>query len=361
MIESSINWTIGLILTSLFFYVGMPFVLLLILFDGFLGSFTKYHMGLLLAGIVYATCGVFNFILVKFCLLSFLLIKNFNQLFKKYVSGKKCLNAMLKLTRLTGIKSDELDVMEYVDSTTTYIDNKINCVNDKYSEIKNIVIQKNNEICKTELYKTIECHISECDHVIDLIICCIKNNAILFGELIYSIPFFKSYIDKGNKYLKIGNDLYSKYDKDDIFESPNLMTELKADNPINMNIDMEKLGDLAGLMTNFLDSFGDINLNLQSEMFNINQNNDLNETNLKTTDISNIDDETTLLDDEIEIINKPNQIVSDNVMSDDEINQILNRGGQIDEKYLLHAFETISNLTEKNNDAKISLKRKKND
>lgn len=394
MIESSISWTIGLMLTYLFYCIGTPFVLLLILLDGFIGTFSKYHMGLLLSGLVLCLCGWFDFALVKFCLLSFLLIKNFDQLSKKYTSGKKCLHAMLKLTRLTGMKSDELDMMEYVDSTTSYVDKKIAYVDNSYNNAKNIATTKINEVIETELYKDVKYAISVSDYVIGNVFDFVKTNTMLAGELVYSIPYLKGYLDKGNKYLTVGNDLYSKYDKEDPFDSPNLANDMKVETPLNMNIDMDKLGDLAGMMTNFLDSIGGMNFGAQEnhKQFDRQIHMPYQYTDYSTlpsppadfvdyvedipdptkwglsssmilhnnTRIDDIDD-ITPLDEEIEtkLDDEPE------IMSDDEIHEMLNRGGKINEKQLSHAFNTVSEITSKKNNStinntKITLKKKKN-
>lgn len=391
MIESSISWTIGLALTYLFYCIGTPFVLLVILLDGFIGTFSKYHVGLCLSGLILCLCGWFDFVLVKFCLLSFLLTKNFGQLSKKYTSGKKCLHAMLKLTRLTGIKSDELDMMEYVDSTTTYIDKKIEHVDNSYNTVKSMAIAKTNKVVETELYKDITYAVSISDYVIGNVFDFVKVNTMLAGEFVYAIPYLRGYLDKGNKYLTVGNDLYSKYDKEDPFDSPNLANDMKVEAPLNMNIDMDKLGDLAGLMTNFLDSIGGMNIGTQENHKQFDkqihmpyQYTDYSKlppstdtfvddildptkwglsssmilhNNMRIDDIDDI----TPLDEEIEtkLDDEPE------IMSDDEIHEMLNRGGKISEKQLSHAFNTVSEITSKKNNstinnAKITLKKKKN-
>lgn len=258
MIESTAGWTIGLILTYMFYTFGTPFFLLLTLIDGFMSTFSKYHVGLFFSGLLMCLCGFVDFLLVKFSILLFLLIKNFDWLSKKYISGKKCLHAMLKLTRLTGIKTDELDMMEYLDKKSTYVDETIVTIEKKYDQIKNQVIEKIVETTETELYKDTVYLISISDYAISEIVDFTKVNFQLAGEFLHSVPYVKTYLEKGNKYLTVGTDLYSKYDKGDEMASTNLAESMNVGTPLNMNIDMDKLGDLAGLMTNFLDQFGDM-------------------------------------------------------------------------------------------------------
>lgn len=388
MIESSISWTICMLLTYLFYYIGTPFLLLLVFLDAFVGEFTKYHMGFILSGLILNLCGLFNFILVKFCLLSFLLIKNYDQLVKKYISGKKCLHAMLKLTRLTNMQSEKIDMMEYIDSTSTYVDNKIQYLNKSYLTAKTKIVETTNEIVETEMICDLKYAIKLSDNLIENLYNFAKVNTLLVGEFVYSIPYLKSYFDKGNKYLSVGTDLYSKYDKEDPFESPNLLEDMKIETPLNMQIDMDKLGDLAGMMTNFLDQMGGMNLDqnmfgnnnnihnmIDSDItFNFNENWHQNKlSNFEILEnfnsrIDEIDDEMTPLDDEIEtnlmspMLLNTNLDKIENMESafDEEIHEMLNRGGKINEKQLLHAFDTVSKITSntENFDSKITLKRK---
>lgn len=378
MIESSISWTIGLTLSCLLFYMKTPFFLLLILIDGFLNNFTKYHVGFFLSGLLLFIFGLVNFMFVKFCILSFLFIKNFSYISKKYVSGKKCLHAMLKLTKMTGMKSDELDIMEYIDNKTTYVDNKVKYLNELYTETKNNIISKINEVSESELLKDVKYGISITDHAIEEIVYFGKQNLLLVGEIFYSIPYLKSYLDKGNKYISIGNDMFIKYENDNLFGEQIVTSKDHAtinnqteDIPTEMNIDMEKLGDLAGLMTGFLDSIGEMNLNVNEKNndFLIHQNFQMpfdftNLTNSMIIDDSKkrIDedvDDITPLDDELEenVFNiKEN---SDEVLSDDDIHELLTRGGKINEKHFSHALKSIEKITTEKDNTKISLKKKK--
>jgi hypothetical protein len=283
---------------------------------------------------------------------------------------------MLKLTRLTGIKSDELDMMEYVDSTTTYVDKKIEYVDNTYNTIKSNVVTKTNEVIETELYKDIVYAVSVSDYVIGNVFDFVKVNTMLVGEFVYSIPYLKGYLDKGNKYLSVGNDLYSKYDKEDIFESPNLASEMKIEAPLNMNIDMDKLGDLAGLMTNFLDSIGSMNLEMPPIPTQTVQHIDYSQLPPAEDDDNVYFDKNAFLDPKkwgyqenlsssMILHNKRidddlTQLEDDLTPLDEDISEMLNKGSKISDKQLSHAFSTISTITSKKNNSKITLKKKKN-
>ena len=414
MLKFDITWTSGIILLFLFYYIKIPLILMLLTFDGFIGTFTKYHIGLILSMLVLFCFGWASFFFVKICVLVFLLIKNIDHLIKKYTSLKKCLNAMIKLTKLTNIQSDELDMMEYTNNKIVFIDEKYNYVNNKYTTLKNNALTKfdnitNSELCKDFLYC---CSVS--DMFIENSYYFIKNNFIIVGEILYHVPICKKYTDKYISYYGIGSDMYSKSNGDNILESTDLKSSLIEDDQIgNMNIDMSQLGDIAGMMTDFLDTFtNDMKHNLEDDnMFKLNDS-DLafqsskmslriddcdseteytieNENKLIITgnETTLLDDETLLDDDDVFLLDRNflsknitidrntekyidtlftdnrievlSDIQNDNISNEDDISELLEKGDDLDDEIVEHAFKKISDITSSNqNDTKILLKKK---
>jgi hypothetical protein len=399
MIDSSISWTLGIMSLSLFYYFNTPLILFMLFIDGFYETFTKYHIGGILSGSMLYFVGWFYFILIKLSILTFLLIKNYDGISKKYISTKKCLNAMIKLTNLTGMKSDDIVMMEYVNNKAIYIDNICQSVQQKYNVTKTYILNKTTEIVETELYQDVKYVTQVSDYVIENVYDFVKTNASLVGEFIYYIPMYKTYSDKCNSYYTIGSNLYQKSNgSDDIFNSTDLASTMMQDSaPLKMDIDMSNLGDLAGMMSDFLDSFANtttatsdstlipkINFDLPSSWYpnsiytnssnipaiisenwspdelcssmilhsNNNICNSNTNSNSKRIDESDYEDET-LLDETL-----LDETLLDETLLDDDISDLIYRGGEFDDKLLKHAFDTVATITSVQNNSKISLKKK---
>lgn len=343
MIET-IGWTVGIILLQLFYYFGAKFGLILVLFDGFFKSFSKYHGALALICIIWSMFGIYELLFVKLCIGFCLFIMNYDQILKKYVGGKKCMGAMLKLAQLTQIESEEIEVMEFVNNIMNNVDDCVNYVGDKYNDTKNMIVNKVGKHMSSELSNDVKGVIKNFDCKIQSVVDFIQTNAMLIGEFLCSI----SYLEKGKKYLIVGNSLYLKYNNSENYlDSPNLADEMNVGTKLtNIDIDMEKLGGLADLMTDFLSNLK----NMEPETNTFENRADflsLSDVKNKNVEINqcliDVDEDITKLDEDL---------------FDDEINEMLNKG-KINEKQLSHAFCTVSAITSKKENPKISIKLKK--
>ena len=349
MLESLIGWSVGLMCIYLFYQFRTLFLLMLLVIDGFFGNFNKYHCFAIFASVILQMFGIYNFVFIKICLAIYSFISNFSYISKKYTSGKKCINAILKLADLTNMKTDEMYMIEKINSMSTSVENFANDVNDNYMLIKHKVLDNVNYAINTEIFTDAIYTIKIIDTGINTIVNFGCTNLLLIGEFIYWIPLFRTYIDKANGYATACNNLYLQYEGDNVFDSPNLATDVGASH-LNMDIDIDKLGDLAGLMTDFLASIENINDAPKVNNFLELDNNfltsieHLNNTP-KINNILELDDNFTKLDDDYLI--------------DDEINEIINKGGKVNDKNFENAKNNIEIITSSMCDnSKIVLKRK---
>jgi hypothetical protein len=250
-----ISWTIGIILLSLFYFIGSPILVLGLMVNGFMKSFTKYHIGGLFSLFILMIFGFLEMFLISLGVGMFLLLKNSEYLAKSYYTIRQTMQNLIKLIdinkKLTNSDietSADLKNMEYVLNS---LETNIRKVNSKYDSFRNYhVVRINNSILISDLCIVVK----KIDIVLNVSFNAIKNNCKLITDELCKIYFVKKYINKIGTYYNSGNTLYFAYvtESDEIEKNINVETEKNINNgtqKFGNNIDsLEKINDLFGAM-----------------------------------------------------------------------------------------------------------------
>ena len=289
----NISLTVCGILLSLYYFIGSPILVLGVLIDGFLKSYTKYHIGGLFSLFILMTFGFVDILLMTIGVGMFLLLKNTEYLQKCYNTMRQTMQNLIKLidinkknlynNRKSYYDKNELEMtinaenIEFINNKLNSLENIVYKVNHKYNLFKNdrifnFIEKINRSILMHDLYVVVK----YTDSGLTASFKIIKNNFNLIINELCEIYFIKKYLTKINAYFNSGNALYSAYvtepektvDKEKSYETKNNIQ--KFGNNIE---DLEQINELFDVMGSMMGPM------LQNPNFGQMMNQNFNSTN----------------------------------------------------------------------------------
>lgn len=212
--------TLFMVLIMLYFTFGEIILPIAVLLDTILNKITPKHFGLLLTSMLYIFLGLYNLILIKLLVLTFLFILNYEKIKAKYFLLRKALDNLVKLVEIEGNEDDpDLKLVKSINNKILFVENKINMtksflnfrLREKVNCFYGSVLQKD---CLFIINKTEQCLIFVYGFME-------KNTMIIINALKF-VPYIKFIFDELSEWKLICNKIYDEYSKDSTTDNNNL-------------------------------------------------------------------------------------------------------------------------------------------
>ena len=262
----NISWGLGLLLFFVYLIFGKISLILGLLLNGFITTFTRYHILGIMLSLTIMAFGFFELLWIKLMFLGITIIKNYDVLISGYGLAKRMLKNVVQMTNVEKslsdleqflanelpmenrpvivTKKDDLQIFVSIKNKIDWIESKYNCMQNTYDEFKT----KINKYCfpfrQSILCTDLATLYNNFNEYTNIVFASGLVNGKYVGELLMQVQFvnyIKSYYDSGNK-------LYNMCitPEDDLFIKPNLALLDETNNLKDSNLGQTLLVDTIG-------------------------------------------------------------------------------------------------------------------
>lgn len=283
-----------IVLLGIIYHLAGPLpILMLLTGNGFINTFTKYHViGFLLLN-VFVVSGYAGICIAFLSISTYLSAKNYEELVKVYNNIKRMFGCMMNLYKNTDNDEEKkyFDFTESLLNKITYVENKIVHIRTKYDSFKKNRLIQLDMLEKSYIVTNMIHVINYVINVVSSLINVMMSNVLLLLSILYNIKPIKSLVDRVNTYRLSWMKLYDQH------VTTHEMPDLKQHDYIKYNTDQEdKNPDINDIM-NMVNNMSNIMIPLMENESKMNiQNNtqypvtidELNENLEELKELSNL-------------------------------------------------------------------------
>lgn len=203
----SINWGLGLTLLSVYLLLGKSSIILALLLNGFVTSFTRYHILGILAGLTFMLFSLSELLWIKMLFLSIAFIKNYDMLMSWYKLGKKMLNTTDQIQQLD-VNNDDIEMMISIKNKISWAELKYEIMQNKYDTLKTNTFEYFKLVKQSSLWYDVLKLYNNFNICGNIVFKSILSNGKYFSELITELPIFNLIFRCIQSYYKSGNKIY---------------------------------------------------------------------------------------------------------------------------------------------------------